>query len=116
METKTQPNPGNPKPLQHISFQELCNFANQFFAQNPEYSQFHRDAPRAVIVFKQESFTQEYSLESRSYIFTLANKYFLPNMGGNSLFANCLDGSEQMVRLDWYLGSWKIDYCYLLEY
>ena len=103
-----------PKPLQHISFSELEDFASDFFSKNPGISQFQK-APKAAIVFKEESFFIPYSLEARTYIFSLANKYFMPGMAGNSLFADCLDGSEQMVRLDWYLNSWKIDYCYLLE-
>ena len=103
-----------PKPLQHISFSELEDFASKFFSQNPGIGQFQK-TPKAAIVFKEESYSTPYSLEARTYIFSLANKYFMPNMIGNSLFADCLDGSEQMVRLDWYLNSWKIDYCYLLE-
>ena len=103
-----------PKPLQHISFSELEDFASEFFSQNPGISQFQK-TPKAAIVFKEESYSTPYSLEARTYIFSLANKYFMPNMIGNSLFADCLDGSEHMVRLDWYLNSWKIDYCYLLE-
>ena len=103
-----------PKPLQHISFSELEDFASKFFSQNPGISQF-QNAPKAAIVFQEESYSTPSSLEARTYIFTLANKYSMPGMAGNSLFADCLDGSEQMVRLDWYLNSWKIDYCYLLE-
>lgn len=103
-----------PKPLQHISFSELEDFASKFFSQNPEIGQFQK-AQKAAIVFKEESFFIPYSLEARTYIFSLANKYFMPNMIGTSIFASCLDGSEDMVRLDWYLNSWKIDYCYLLE-
>lgn len=103
-----------PKPLQHISFSELEAFASEFFSQNPETRQFQK-TPKAAIVFKEESYSTPYPLEARTYIFSLANKYFMPNMIGTSIFADCLDGSEQMVRLDWYLNSWKIDYCYLLE-
>lgn len=103
-----------PKPLQHISFSELEDFASKFFSQNPKIGQFQKN-PKAAIVFKEESYSTPYSLEARTYIFSLANKYFMPNMIGTSIFASCLDGSEDMVRLDWYLNSWKIDYCYLLE-
>ena len=104
-----------PKPLQRISFSELEDFASEFFSQNPEIRHQFQKTPKAAIVFKEESYSTPYPLEARTYIFTLANKYFMPGMAGNSLFADCLDGSEQMVRLDWYLNSWKIDYCYLLE-
>ena len=104
-----------PKPLQHISLSELEDFASKFFSQNPEIRHQFQETPKAAIVFKEESFFIPYSLEARTYIFSLANKYFMPNMIGTSIFASCLDGSEDMVRLDWYLNSWKIDYCYLLE-
>ena len=104
-----------PKPLQHISFSELEDFASKFFSKNPEIRHQFQETPKAAIVFKEESFFIPYSLEARTYIFSLANKYFMPNMIGTSIFASCLDGSEHMVRLDWYLNSWKIDYCYLLE-
>lgn len=97
-----------------LTFSQLCDFANRYWEQHPEEAtQFNPSAPSAVIVFTQDSFNKEYSETSRSYQVSLANKYFLPNQAGNSLFGNCLDGSEDMVRLDYYLTSWKIDYCYI---
>lgn len=69
-----------------------------------------------VIVFKNESWPtrkEDYSLESRSYEFRSDEKYFLPEMGGNSIFADSLDGSDKGVRLDHYLHMWKVDYCYV---
>ena len=69
---------------------------------------------KAVIVFKQGPwFKEEYSEEQRSYIFSSSNKYFISGLGGCSLYADCLDGSDRGVRLDWYLREWEIDYCYL---
>lgn len=103
--------------MRKLSFQQLCEYANEYFKNYPSRAtQFNKFAPQAVIVFKPESFNQKYSLEARSYKFSLANKFFLPDMGGNSIFADCLDGSEQGVRLDWYFGSWIIDYCYISKY
>ena len=68
----------------------------------------------AVVVFKQGPwFKAEYTEEQRSYAFSSDNKYFIPGMGGNSIYADCLDGSEYGVRLDWYFGKWEVDYCYL---
>ena len=66
-----------------------------------------------VIVYKQENWSQEYSLEARSYKVSSRNKAFEHWAGSNSLFGSSLDGTDEMVRLDWY--GWKIDYCYLLE-
>ena len=48
-------------------------------------------------------------------MFRSDNKYFVSNMGGNSIFADSLDGADVGVRLDWYLNDWKIEYCYILE-
>ena len=42
-------------------------------------------------------------------------------MGGYSIFGNCLDGTDQGVRLDWYMAEerdingWKVEDCYILE-
>ena len=70
-----------------ITFSELCDM---MFAHNNEKQQ---EPLMAVVVFKQESFNTPYSEKSRSYSVTSECKYFKPNMGGNSLFGNCLDGS-----------------------
>lgn len=49
------------------------------------------------------------------------NKAFRSNCCSTSLFGSCLDGTDQMVRLDWYMkdfgnkGGWVVDHCYLKE-
>ena len=53
--------------------------------------------------------------KEKSYAFRSDEKYFLPSMGGNSIFASALAGIDRGIRLDWYLGEWKIDYCYIIE-
>lgn len=71
---------------------------------------------KAVVVFKQGPwFNAEYTEEQRSYIFSSDNKYFISGMGGSSIYADCMDGTDRGVRLDWYLGKWEIDYCYIVE-
>lgn len=73
---------------------------------------------KGVIVFTQDSFNKPYTETERSYKTTSDNKAFFPNMISNSIFADCLDGKDLGVRLDWYMGGkdgWKVDYCYLLE-
>lgn len=72
------------------------------------------------IVFSQASFDREYSLESRTYEVTSDNKAFRPKMGGYSIFASSLDGSDCGVRLDYYMADehggadgWKIERCYM---
>ena len=65
----------------------------------------------AVIVFKQSNFTKEYSETSRSYrVTSQGGKIFFNAMIGNSMFGDCLDGSERGVRLDAY--NWEIERCY----
>lgn len=87
---------------------------------------------RAVIVFKEESFTQKFSLIERSYEISRDSKYFqtgmisnsLLGMISNSLLGSCLDGTDDGVRLDWYIHAlpedglekaWTVDYCYITE-
>ena len=70
-----------------------------------------------VIVFSSKNWPdKDFPEASRSYAFSSDNKFFIPEMGGNSIFAESLDGSDRGVRLDWYLHEWKyIDYCYIKE-
>lgn len=68
-----------------------------------------------VAVIKQESFAAPYTEEERSYRFSNHNKGFItPNLG-NSIFADCLDGTDPCVRIDRYIddGVWDVDYCYI---
>ena len=70
------------------------------------------------IVFSQDSFTKEYSLESRTYRTSSEYKFFDAEKIGNSLFGSSLDGTDNAVRLDWYLLAdhpWKVEYCYFNE-
>lgn len=104
----------------HISFSELWDTFVEHNRKNGITSQFE-DNKRlvGVVVFKPESWPgHEYTLEERSYKVVSDNKAFIPGMGGNSIFGECLDGVDRGVRLDWYMKSdrpWKVDFCYLLE-
>lgn len=77
-----------------------------------------KDELVGVIVFKQESFEKEYSLEARSYKVTNDNKGFIPGMFSSSIFGDALDGTDDYVRLDWYMyddkDPWEVEYCYFL--
>ena len=75
-----------------------------------------KDWEEAVIVFTEESFTKPYSLESRSYkVRRNWGKYFDSTKLGKSLYGECLDGTDECLRLDFYLGNWKVDYCYITK-
>lgn len=82
---------------------------------------FPKEDLTAHIIFTEDSFDKKYPLLSRTYSFTSDNKAFWPNMGGYSIFGYCLDGTDQGVRLDWYMAEerdpngWKVEDCYILE-
>ena len=97
----------------------------------PQYStmrSYFRAAERAhqhlsgFIVFSPASFEKEYSVESRTYAVSSDNKAFRPNMGGYSIYASSLDGSDPCVRLEQYMASeyggkngWQIERCYMMS-
>lgn len=68
-----------------------------------------------VAVISQESFSKPYTEEQRSYRFSNHNKRFIPTNIGNSVFSDCLDGTDPGVRLDLYIpdGTWKVDHVYI---
>lgn len=101
-----------------LTYKELVAAIEEHNEKNNITSQFSDPRPLyCYIVFKSENWpTHKYSLKDRTYKFRSDNKRFLPGMCGTSLFAECLDGyTDQMVRLDYYLGSWSIEYCYFKE-
>ena len=99
-----------------MTFKEVRNH----FIEHNKKSNWTKNILKAVIVFTEDSFTREYSEESRSYEISSDNKTFR-NSFSNSLFGYCLDGTDQGVRLDCYMEfygnkpGWKVDYCYLVE-
>lgn len=99
----------------HITFEQLCNVFYKHNEDNNITSQFEdKNRLTGVVVFKSENWHKDFSLGERSYRFTSDNKFFISEMGGNSIFAYALEGPDSRgIRLDWYLGSWEIDYCYL---
>lgn len=103
--------------MKKLTFDELCErFVkhNQESKVTSQYSDTKSNRLVGVVVFKSENWPdKDYSLDARSYQFVSDNKYFLSGLCGGSIFADCLDGSEEGVRLDYYLGSWDIDYCYI---
>ena len=81
-----------------------------------------KETAHIVVVFTQDSFTKEYSEESRSYIVSSDNKAFLDGMSGYSIYASSLDGTDPCVRLEGYMAAehcgkdgWKVEYCYIKD-
>lgn len=69
-----------------------------------------------VVVMTADSFNKPYTETERSYRCSNHNKAFIANQCSNSIFADCLDGTDDGVRLDWYIPTdWKVDYCYFEE-
>lgn len=76
------------------------------------------DVIHAVVVFTTDSFEVPYTETERSYRFSNHNKAFIANQCSNSIFADCLDGKDDCVRLDWYMhgkDAWEVEYCYFEE-
>ena len=96
-----------------MSYGEL---AAQFRAQERSGTGRHM---LGYIVFTEDSFTEPYTEEQRTYVVSSDNKAFKPNMGGFSIYASSLDGVDKMVRLEAYMAAehggkngWKVERCY----
>ncbi len=69
------------------------------------------------IIFTADSFDGPYSETSRTYRVSSNNKAYQSGMGGYSIYASCLDGTDPCLRLEGYLrgeNAWKIEKCYML--
>lgn len=104
--------------MKKLTYRELRELIYKHNEENNVQRQYADKNPlTCVIVFKNDSWPdrdKDFSLKGRSYKFRSDEKFFLPGMCGRSIFAETLDGSDS-CRLDWYLGEWSIDYCYILE-
>lgn len=87
-----------------------------------EFENNHKEHLAGYVVFTEDSFDKPYSEKSRTYVISSNNKAFQSGMGGYSVYASCLDGSDPCVRLDGYMfdehggeNGWKIEKCYMLE-
>lgn len=74
------------------------------------------------IVFTEDSFTEPYSEEARTYVVSSDNKAFIPNMGGYSIYGASLDGEDPMARLDQCMADehggkngWRVERCHIQE-
>ena len=59
------------------------------------------------MLFSQDSFSEPDPETARTYMVSSDNKAFQPNMGGYSIFASSIDGSDHMVRLDSYMAKYR---------
>ena len=98
-----------------VDFEGLLKRIEEHNTRKNITSQFEDKFPlKCGICFKASNWPdKDYSEKARTYLFSSDNKYFLPEMGGNSIFASNEDGTDVYVRLDWYLSKWKIEYCFI---
>lgn len=96
--------------MKKITFADL---ERAFETYNAEHSngEDYRDAIKGVIVYKQSNFSKPFSEESRSYRVSSSNRRWQSGKISNGYYGDCLDGTDQGVRLDWY--NWEVEYCYL---
>lgn len=98
-----------------MNYSELKKALQKWVKAHPQ------DNLTAHIIFTEDSFPRRYPRLSRSYSVSSDNKAFWSGLGGYSIFAYCLDGTDQGVRLDWYMSEegnpsgWKVEDCYILE-
>ena len=71
---------------------------------------------------REESGNIRYTEEQRTYVVSSNNKAFIEGMGGYSIYASSLDGSDKCVRLEAYMADehggkdgWKIEKCYVKD-
>lgn len=97
-----------------MSWRELCNYLVAFNEKHNITCKGFGPKVTAVVVITKGSFDRAYTEEERSYRFTNHNKAFIPSNISRSIFADCLDGKEVGIRIDWYLGdSWEVEYAYI---
>ena len=104
--------------MKKITWNELTKAMWKFNEERGYTTKGNAEKLYGVVVFTEDSFDKPYTEKERSYEFCSDNKAFLPNQHSNSIFADCLDGIDSGVRLDWYMhgeNSWKVDYCYIKE-
>ena len=102
--------------IEKLTFKELREL---FYAHNA--SSETPEPIYAVIVFTEDTWPVQYSLESRSYKVKSDTWGWMADKYGRAIYGDSLDGSDLRVRLDAYIAGikeeegWIVDYCYLLE-
>ena len=105
--------------MERITWNELCKAMWKFNETHGYTTKGNPKHLKGVVVFSAKSWNKPYTEIQRSYEFTSDNKAFLPNQHSNSIFADCLDGTDLGVRIDWYMHDkempWIPEYCYIVE-
>ena len=101
--------------MEKLTWSEMCKKMRDFNTSHGYTRKGNPESIEAVVVFTGKGMKPGFTEIERSYQFSSDNKYFLSDQIGNSIFADCLDGTEFGIRIDWYLGEWEVDYCYIVE-
>lgn len=101
----------------NMTWLEAVRYMIDFNKENDIRTKGSPNTPHVTIVavISKDSFNKPYPEKGRSYVFTNHNKAFLPNMLSNSIFAECLDGSEYIKLSDYVPEYWTVERCYILE-
>lgn len=100
-----------------MTFRELCEACWKHNDENNITQQYSDKKPLIcyVVVNQMPYWKEQFSEQQRTYRFRSDNKRFISRMCGNSIFADCLDGKDLGVRLDWYIGDWTFEKCWYEE-
>ncbi len=114
----------NGLPLNRAIYSEPENVEMSYQQLKAHLRQAEKDRSHTVgyIVFTADSFDKSYTEEERTYVVSSNNKAFIEGMGGYSIYASSLDGSDKNVRLEAYMADeyggndgWKIEKCYVKD-
>ncbi len=115
----------NNLPLNRAVYSEAKEIDMSYGELKNKFRECERNGEKHLtgyIVFTEDSFDKKYTLEERTYVVSSSNKAFIPNMGGYSIFASSLDGSDMYARIEKYMADeyggkdgWKIERCYIKD-
>ena len=115
----------NGLPLNRAIYSEAPEVEMTYAQMAERFREVEKSREKSVIgyiVFTADSFDKPYSEEERTYVVSSNNKAFMPNMGGYSIYASSLDGSDKNVRIEQYMADvyggkdgWKIERCYMKD-
>lgn len=114
----------NGLPLNRAVYSEPENVEMSYPQLKAHFRQAEKERNHTTgyIVFTADSFDKPYTEEQRTYVVSSNNKAFIEGMGGYSIYASSLDGSDKFVRLEAYMADehggkdgWKIEKCYVKD-
>ena len=97
----------NGMPLNRAVYSEPENVEMSYPQLKAHFRQAEKERNHTTgyIVFTADSFDKPYTEEQRTYVVSSNNKAFIEGMGGYSIYASSLDGSDKCVRLEAYMAD-----------